>query len=94
MRKNKRNIQARSRTPPESKTSMKAKNTGYSNGSASFTRQAFRLFNPIQSSPQADIDSNLNVIRNRSYDISINSPIGRGIIETQRSNVVGAGLVP
>lgn len=94
MNKSKRNIQARSRTPPESKSSVKPKNTGYSNGSASFTRQAFRLFNPIQSSPQADIDSNLNVIRNRSYDISINSPIGRGIIETQRSNVVGAGLVP
>lgn len=94
MSKGKRNIQARSRTPPENKSSVKPKNTGYSNGSASFTRQAFRQFFPIQSSPQADIDSNLNVIRNRSYDISINSPIGRGIIETQRSNVVGAGLVP
>ena len=84
----------RNNSPPKNKSIRKFVNTGYSSGGASVTKQALRGYNPIQSSPQSDIDSNLNILRNRSYDMAINSPIGRGAIETSRSYVIGAGLTP
>lgn len=87
MRKNKRNKSA-----PKGIRDRKFINTGYSSGGASLTKQALRGYNPIQSSPQSDIDSNLNILRNRSYDMAINTPIGRGAIETSRSYVIGAGI--
>lgn len=89
MRKNKRNKSA-----SKGIRDRKFINTGYSSGGASLTKQALRGYNPIQSSPQSDIDSNLNILRNRSYDMAINTPIGRGAIETSRSYVIGAGLIP
>ena len=89
MRKNKRNKSAH-----KGIRDRKFINTGYSSGGASLTKQALRGYNPIQSSPQSDIDSNLNILRNRSYDMAINTPIGRGAIETSRSYVIGAGLIP
>ena len=58
------------------------------------TKQALAGYNPLQSSPQSDIDSNLSILRNRAYDMSINSPIGRGAVETSRCYVIGAGLTP
>lgn len=94
MRKKRNKNIARNRTPPTAKTHKRFVNTGYSGGGASLTKQALAGYLPIQSSPQSDIDSNLAILRNRSYDMAINSPIGRGAIETSRSYVIGAGLIP
>lgn len=69
-------------------------NTGYSNGGASTTRQALRGYLPIKSSPKSDVDVNLNILRSRSSDMAINSPIGSAAINRYRTNVVGAGLIP
>ncbi len=93
MSRKKKNI-VRTRTPPQNKQQRRFVNTGYTDGGASLTKQALAGYMPIQSSPQSDIDSNLAILRNRSYDMAINSPIGRGSIETSRSYVIGAGLIP
>lgn len=96
MSRQKRRNSARSRMPPAAKNAMPRRfvNTGYSGGGASLTKQSLAGYMPIQSSPQSDIDSNLSILRSRSYDMAINSPIGRGAIETSRSYVIGAGLTP
>ena len=57
-------------------------NTGYSHGGASLTRQALRGYNPVKSSSKSDVDANLNVLRNRSADMYINSPLGASAINT------------
>lgn len=69
-------------------------NTGYSGGGASFEKQALRGYWPIKSSPKSDIDTNLNILRNRSSDMAINSPVGAAAMNRYRTNVVGAGLIP
>lgn len=69
-------------------------NTGYSNGGASAEKQAMRGYWPIRSSPKSDVDVNLNILRNRSADMAINSPVGAAAINRYRTHVVGAGLVP
>ena len=67
-------------------------NTGYSHGGASLTRQALRGYNPVKSSSKSDVDANLNVLRNRSADMYINSPLGASAINTSRAHIIGAGL--
>ena len=77
---------------PTGGVNTKITNTGYSDGAASHTRQALRGYNPHKSSPRADIDANLNTLRSRSTDMYINSPIGASAVNTNRANVIGAGL--
>lgn len=74
------------------KRKIKVMNTGYSHGGASSEKQALKGYWPIKSSPKADVDSNLNVLRNRSADMAINSPLGAAAINRYRTSVVGAGL--
>lgn len=68
------------------------KNSGYSEGGASLTSKILRTFNPLKLSPKSDIDTNLEILRNRASDMAINTPIGAAAINTSASYVIGAGL--
>lgn len=95
MKKRKNSIPGKARHPTLSAGNQKLTvvNSGYSDGGASRTRSALRGYNPIKSSTKADIDVNLNTLRNRSADLASNSPLGASAINTLRSNVIGAGLM-
>lgn len=67
-------------------------NTGYSENGASSTKGSLAAWNPIRSSPQSDIDANLSVLRARSADLYMGSPVAASAINTSKGNVVGAGL--
>jgi lambda family phage portal protein len=67
-------------------------NTGYSEGGASRTKKSMRGWKSLSSSPQEDIDLNLFTLRNRCRDLYMNAPLGRGAIQTTRTNVIGSGL--
>lgn len=88
MKKRKQRKPAKARHP----TSKTIVNSGYSDGGASWTRSALRGYDPIKSSVKSDVDVNLPLLRSRSNDMYINSPIGAGAINSSRSNVIGAGL--
>jgi lambda family phage portal protein len=46
----------------------------------------------ISRSPQEDIDLNLEVLRQRSRDLSMSAPLATSALKTNRTNVIGAGL--
>ena len=92
-RKNRKN---RARMPTQTtgtaSISRKITNTGYSTGAASYSKPGLTAWTPIRSSPQSDIDVNLNTLRGRSADSVMNNPIAASAINASRTNVVGAGL--
>lgn len=92
MKKRKKTYPARARHPTVQTVKPVIINSGYSEGGASRSRSALRGYNPLKSSTKADIDVNLPLLRSRSTDMYINSPIGAGAINSSRSNVIGAGL--
>lgn len=92
MKKRKKRYPARARHPTPKAAAPNILNSGYSGGGASRSRSALRGYNPLKSSTKADIDVNLPLLRNRSSDMYINSPIGAGAINSSRNNVIGAGL--
>jgi lambda family phage portal protein len=67
-------------------------NTGYSEGGASVHKKSMKGWKARSASPQEDIDLNLFTLRDRCRDLYMNAPLGRGSIQTTRTNVVGAGL--
>lgn len=71
---------------------LKVLNSGYSEGGASLSRKTLKGWNAYSASPDEDIDLNLYMLRNRTRDLFMNSPLARGAIQTTRTNVVGAGL--
>ena len=68
------------------------KNTGYSSSGASTYKRSMKGWQAWSSSPQADIDMNLDTLRQRSRDLFMNSGLARSAITTPRTNVIGAGL--
>lgn len=68
------------------------KNSGYSDGGASQEKKTLKTYNPQHFSAKEDIDRNLTTLRNRAHDLAINSPVGSAAINTQATNVIGAGL--
>lgn len=70
----------------------KYKNTGYSDGGASYTKKSMKGFTDISASPAFDIDANLRTLVNRSRSLYMNAPIATSAIKTTRTNVVGSGL--
>lgn len=68
------------------------KNSGYSEAGASHHKRALRGFNPVSASPNEDINYNLQVLRERSRTLYMQSPIAASAIKTNRTNVVGQGL--
>lgn len=67
-------------------------NTGYSESGASTRKKSTKGWRATSSSPQADIDMNLDTLRQRSRDLFMGGAIGRSAIITPRTNTVGAGL--
>lgn len=93
--KKRKNIGGRNPTSASNaKRKVEIVNSGYSEGGASHTRSALRGWNPLKSSPAADVDVNLATLRSRSADLYTNSPLGSAAMNSIRTNVVGAGLKP
>lgn len=67
-------------------------NSGYSQGGASLTSNVLKSYIPQILSPTSDIDMNLETLRNRAGDLTINSPLGAAAITTSARSTVGAGL--
>lgn len=70
----------------------KIMNAGYSHGGASKRKKSMLGWISSGGSPTEDIDENLEILRERSRDLYMNTPIATGALKTIRTNVVGAGL--
>ena len=77
---------------PTARETAQIKNSGYSEGGASRTSSILKSYLPIRSSARSDIDANLPLLRNRSEDQAINTPIGAAAIQTSSIHTIGAGL--
>lgn len=77
---------------PTARETAQIKNSGYADGGASRTSSILKSYLPIRSSARADIDANLPLLRNRSADQAINTPIGAAAIQTSAIHAIGAGL--
>ena len=51
--------------------------SGYSEGGASYSSKILKAWKTLKLSPKSDIDANLDTLRNRASDLSINSSVGR-----------------
>ncbi|MBR6343690.1 MAG: phage portal protein [Selenomonadaceae bacterium] len=91
MERRRKNTKAKARTPTAKETAQ-IKNSGYSEGGASRTSSILKSYLPIRSSARSDIDANLPLLRNRSADQAINTPIGAAAIQTSSIHTIGAGL--
>ena len=69
------------------------KNSGYDESGASHRKNSLRGWRPDSRSPQEDIDLNLNTLRQRSRSLYMNAPLATSAIKTNRTNVIGSGLV-
>lgn len=65
---------------------------GYSEGGASLTKKTLKTWQPLHLSARSDIDANLNLLRNRSASLAINSPIGQAAIKTSLTGTINSGL--
>lgn len=95
MGKKKRKHSKMARMPTEKKlniTRQTVRNSGYSEAGASFRKGSLAAWSPRKSSPQSDIDANLGVLRGRSSDLALGTPVASAAINTSRTNIVGAGL--
>ena len=68
------------------------RNSGYSDGGASWQKDALRSWHPLRLSSKSDIDANLTTLRNRAADQATNTPLGSAAIVTSTMHAVGAGL--
>ena len=67
---------------------------GYSDAGASTSRRALRGFDAWSGSPARDIDDNNLTLRQRSRMLYMGAPIATSAVRTNRTNVVGTGVVP
>lgn len=67
-------------------------NTGYSNSGASRAKKSMIGWISKGGSPKEDIDANLGLLRERSRDLYMNTPVATGALKTIRTNVIGSGL--
>lgn len=79
-------------TSAAGKASQNIKNSGYSEGGASRTSSILKSYLPLRLSAKSDIDANLPLLRNRSADQAINTPVGAAAIQTSTIHTIGAGL--
>jgi len=77
---------------PTGMETTRIKNSGYSEGGASRTSSILKSYLPMRLSAKSDIDANLPLLRNRSADQAINTPIGAAAIQTSAIHTIGAGL--
>jgi lambda family phage portal protein len=69
-------------------------NSGYSHSGASKRRSWAKKYHSDSGSPKKDIEENRKLLRERTRDLAMNSPIGAAAIGSTRTNCVGSGLVP
>ena len=79
---------------PFSRSGNRVLASGYSNAGASLTRPVFKGWNWTGGSPDDDIVANLPIIRQRSRQLTMESPVVNGLYKTITTNVVGDGLRP
>lgn len=72
---------------------QKFENSGYSEGGASRRKNSLKRWPANSESPHEDIDLNLPLLRERSRNLYMTTPIATGAINTNRTNVIGSGLV-
>jgi len=68
--------------------------SGYSNAGASILKPVFKDWNWKGGSPDDDIVTNLPILRQRSRQLTMESPVINGLYKTMTTNVVGDGLRP
>lgn len=69
-------------------------NSGYSHGGASHSQTWSEKYLSSSYSAKSDIEENRKTLRERTRDLYMNAPLGTAAINTTRTNVVGAGLIP
>ncbi len=74
------------------KQKLSIMNSGYSHHGASRTKKSLLGWMFGGGSPKEDIEDNIQVLRERSRDLYMGTPIATGAIKTLRTNVVGGGL--
>jgi lambda family phage portal protein len=67
-------------------------NSGYSYHGASRTKKSLLGWISSGGSTKEDIDDNLDLLRQRSRDLYMGTPLATGALKTTRTNVVGSGL--
>lgn len=75
------------------KNKFKRINKGYSEAGASYTRKAFKGFTVKSGSPNEDINYNNMTLRQRSRILSMSGGFATSAIKTNRTNVIGCGLI-
>lgn len=73
-------------------TAQTAKNSGYSGGGASMDKNALREWRPQHYSSKIDLDLNLDILRDRTADLALNSPLGAAAINAMTLGVLSSGL--
>lgn len=69
-------------------------NSGYSHGGAATGQTWTEGYNSESLSAKSDIEENRKLLRERSRDLAMNSPMAAAAINSTRTNVVGEGLSP
>lgn len=87
-----RRKRVKNRTPTRNDVAPKISNSGYSEGGASQTNKALKTWRPKKLSAKSDIGANLALLRNRSNDQAINTPLGSAAIHTSAIHAIGSGL--
>lgn len=77
-----------------SQSGMGQTNSGYSHGGASRRKSWAKKYHSSSLSPESDIEENRKLLRERSRDLSMNSPVGAAAVASTRTNCIGPGLVP
>jgi lambda family phage portal protein len=67
--------------------------SGYSEAGASWARRALKSFTAQSGAPSSDIDFNNKTLRQRGRMLYMASPIATSAINTNRTKVVGTGLI-
>ena len=79
---------------PNNRVIRRIVNSGYSEGGASHTNPSLKGWQYYGGAPDDDITANLDVLRERSRSLYMNSAPARAGIDTIAKNVVGSGLRP
>lgn len=78
---------------PTNKRPVKVFNKGYGDAGASQKKRALKGFKAQSGSPQEDIDFNNYTLRQRARMLYMAAPLATSAIKTNRTNVIGQGLV-
>jgi len=79
---------------PISRANNRILASGYSYAGASLTKPVYKGWDWTGGSPDDDIIANLPIIRQRSRQLTMESPVINGLYKTLTTNVVGDGLRP